>query len=45
VPLKLGAQGPAERDVVLDRLMQIAHAAPPGHGRASVRSAARSTFA
>src|SRR6202011_3992515 len=43
--LELGAQRPADRDVILDRLMQIAHLAPPGHGWAMARNATRSTFA
>jgi hypothetical protein len=45
VALELGAQSPADHDVVVDRLTESAHCSPPGHGRARVRSAVRSTLA
>ena len=42
---KLEAEGAADRQVVLGRLMQRAHRELPGQGRARVRSAVRSTRA
>ena len=43
--LQLVAQRPAQTQVVGQGLTQRAHAAPPGHGRASSRSPSRSTLA
>jgi len=42
---KLEAQASAQREVVLDRLDQRLHCAAPGHGKANVCNAARSTLA
>ena len=45
VVFQLVSQRPAHGQVVVDGLADAGHAAPPGHGRARPRSAARSTFA
>jgi hypothetical protein len=39
------SERPADREVIEERLPERGHATPPGHGRAIVRSAVRSTFA
>jgi hypothetical protein len=42
---QLEPQGAADPQIVAQRGPKRAHAAPVGHGRASVRSASRSTLA
>ena len=49
VAFEFGAQGAADPQVLLKPTVkinraEIDHAAPPGHGRASVRNVSRSTF-
>src|SRR5260370_15147452 len=43
--LQLVSEGPADEEVVLQGGVDVGHAAPPGHGRASARSEAWSTLA
>ena len=42
---ELVAEGPPDREVIGQRLAERAHAAPPGHGRASARNASVSALA
>jgi len=45
VRAQLESQGTARGQIILQQFSQGAHFAPPGHGRLSGRSAAKSTFA
>src|SRR5664279_2184391 len=45
VALELEAERSPQGEILIARLTQRAHAAPPGHGRASSRRRSRSTLA